>query len=388
MPDLRYSFGISVSLLIIFLITRQKFSENRLFDVPQTKWYIMLTLIPVLLYFSAVWPVMHKIYLIDHIKLMVIVFIAYKVMDNPAKFERFVWCYLIGIFYVGYVAFSTGRTGAGRLEGIGMVDGADSNGTAAVLITAVPLCLFYMMRSEKLWKKGLAAAILAFTLNAIILINSRGSFLGLVAGNSFMFYFMFFSKNVKGSQKLKLLGLLFVGVCLFVYLTDAAFWERMYTLKKVSEGGGGSGRTFFWLKTIEVVKDYPFGAGIRGYTYLSPKFIPEELLTGGVRAVHSTVFQVWAEYGHLGLISYIGYVVSNFNLSRKVRKNLLNDNPYLFYQSIAIDSGFISFLVAVSFIDKLHSVTLYWYPLFIACFANIYYLKKNKSVNENSMEEK
>ena len=79
-----------------------------------------------------------------------------------------------------------------------------------------------------------------------------------------------------------------------MYLTDDSFWERMGTIESDAESNsGGATRTYFWLKTFDLVEQYPFGVGHFGYQYLSSQFIPSEMLSGGMRAVHSTCFSYY-----------------------------------------------------------------------------------------------
>ena len=64
-------------------------------------------------------------------------------------------------------------------------------------------------------------------------------------------------------------------------------------------------------------------------------------------------------------------------MMRHARKYVFEKNDtYLFYQNVAINGGFIGFLTAGIFIDRLSAEMMYWFPLFNACFYNIYYLKK------------
>ena len=191
---------------------------------------------------------------------------------------------------------------------------------------------------------------------------------------------------------------LVLSLILFYHLTDVTFWERMTTLKHVELGErglvgaeGGAHRTSYWFKGLDLVKEYPLGVGGWGYLYLSPQFIAEDDLVqeaGGMRAPHSTWIDALVDYGYVGFILFLGMIFSCFNLSRKVRKHLLNTkNYYLYYQNVAIDAGFLAFLGAGTFIDRLNAETMYWFPAFLACFANIYLLKGYSSHGEKATNE-
>lgn len=399
LPDLRYSFVIAIVVLIAFLIRLKKYSENHIFDILHNRWLLALIILMWLISFTAVWPEKHISTCINILKVVFFVFLLYKIIDTPKKFEMMIWVFLIGSFYLGWVAHSTGRGyGSTRLEGIGPTDANTANTCASVMIISVPFLLFYLMKGRKYWHKCISFIFLAFMLDGIILINSRGAFMGLMVCVLYLSYHIFFKGVETFNFKIKAAVGLLLGIVLFLSLTDAVFWERMNTLKDVEVGEdgtlkgaeGGAARTYFWKKGIELVQKYPFGVGAWGYMYLSPQFIPEKMLGRGVgmRAVHSLWFEALTETGYLGFIIFLGYLISTFNLMRKVSKHLLEKKDhYLYYQSIAITASLITFLTASTFINRLYSEMLYWLPAFAACFANIYFIKdhpnnKGKEMNE------
>lgn len=202
-----------------------------------------------------------------------------------------------------------------------------------------------------------------------------------------MFYSIILTKVVNIKEKVKMITLGLAGLGLFIYLTDSTFWERMGTLKEVSRSeetgalqGSGAGRTYFWLRAVELANEYPVGVGAWGYQYLSPEFLPDELLTGvggaRMRAAHSIWFETLAEYGYLGLGLFIAYLFATLNLARRISKiSVIRENSYLYYQNTAIAASLIGLLAAGTFIDRLYCELIYWLPMFIGCFANIYIYK-------------
>jgi hypothetical protein len=384
LPSLRYSFLIAISIVITFIFQYKKYSENRLFAVPQTKWLIAICVMCGLINFWAAWQEMHYTYWLGFLKLLILIAIVYKVIDTPEKFDRMLWAYMLGAFYIGWVAYSMGgRTSGGRMEGIGLVDGIDVNDVSAALVSVVPIILYRVFYEKKIIAKGVALVVLAFVLNMLILGNSRGAFIGLVGGSAYFFLRILFSRIPRQVKKTsQMLALACIGVGLFVYLTDAMFWERMMSLGDAKEqAAAGGGRTYFWLKTFDLVKDHPFGVGIMGYQYLSPNFIPVEMMTmtefGARRAVHSTIFQTLAEYGYLGFVLVGGMIASNFLFVWKTQKYLrLKEKFSEYLQAIALEAGLISFLLPCIFIDRLYAQSLYLNIVFIACFGNIFMFKQ------------
>jgi len=164
-----------------------------------------------------------------------------------------------------------------------------------------------------------------------------------------------------------------LAACLFLYLADETFFTRMGTLHEVDSADTGGHRTDFWMATFDMLKDHPLGAGGAGFQLLSPNYLPPEWLSGGQRAVHSTWFEVLSEYGYHGLLVFLAYVFSAFNLLRKVRRRLRERSDlYHFFQSVALEASFASLLVAASFINFYYAELIYWLPFYMGSFANIH----------------
>lgn len=380
-PQVRYTFILAVVIVLSYILTKNKYSENKILDLPQTKWFVMNLILFSLISFWAVFPEMHSRTLKNYFQLLIFLYITFKVIDTPVKFERIIWSFLIGCFYIGWLGHLKGRSFGGRMEIAGPADtGGDGNAVAAVLASAIPILLFYIIKGKK-WQKVISLLFFAYIMDSIVLINSRGSFLGLIVGSLYLLmYYVFLNKKSSMKQKIRIIFGVLVGVCLFVYLTDATFWERQRTIdERMDVGKKGGGRTYAWLKAVELVQQHPLGVGTWGFQYLSPQFMPEAMLSGGRRAVHSLYFQCLAERGYIGFIIFMSLVFSNFRLMRKTKRTiLLNGELTLYYQGIALESSFIVFLTASAFINRLHAEILYMLMLFIGCFGNIYYIKPGK----------
>jgi hypothetical protein len=374
LPDLRYSFLIMVLVAGSYLPRSKEYRANRLFALPQWKWLAALTLLMVV---SSVWAIdqdLHYKFLTRYLKVLLFVVLAYKVIDLPWKLESVLGIYLFGTSYLCFIIWQTGRTGSGRLEGIGSADSSDANGTASLVATTIPLMVFYILYAKRRWQQVASLAALAFTLNALVLLNSRGGFLACAVSCAYFSLFVWREKG-KSAPKLKLAIGIVGAIALFVYLADDVFWSRMSTLKEVAavEEVESHSRVEYWKKTPEMLAEHPLGGGAQTYVTLSPNYLPKEWLTGGVRAVHSTWFEVMGDYGYHGLLIFLGYVVATFMLMRRVKGRLRGSGDhYHLLQGVALESAWLSLLVSITFISSFYMETTYWLPMFIAAFANIH----------------
>ncbi|MGY0586407.1 MAG: O-antigen ligase family protein, partial [Paraglaciecola chathamensis] len=95
------------------------------------------------------------------------------------------------------------------------------------------------------------------------------------------------------------------------------------------------------------------------------------------RAVHSSWFEALSEAGYLGFIVFILIIFTSFTMLRRSKAELaapefLDD----YFKVVCIESMLISYLVAMTFLNRMRSEIFLWCILFIACAYNIYYLRK------------
>lgn len=382
LPDLRYAFSIGVIIIISFVIRRHRYSANKIFDVPQTKWLLLFGIIIVLTMNIAVDQIEHMYFMTIFIKYLVLYILMIKIIDTPDKFQKLIGAFLLGQFYLGWIIYEVGRTAGGRVEGMGTADAKNANGLSAVLVVAVPFLIHYLITGKK-WQKICTFIGVIFILNALILINSRGAFLAVLVSMTYYTLLSIKAPSFPKFNKLRLFGGIIAGVMFFLYLADPIFWDRMSTITSPPEDAevySGRERLNYWFTTFDMLADYPYGLGAMGYEKVSPEYLPPEVLSSltQTRAVHSTYFQVLAEYGYHGLFVFIAFLLSNFRHIWRVKKTLIKKQYYEpYYLAIAIEAGFIAHLIAAIFINRLYSEVLYWSSAFIAIYGNIYLNRLN-----------
>jgi len=394
LPGLPFSFIASILLLGAVVIQYERTRNNSLVRVKPFLWMVLILILYVVVDFWAVAPADHRTGLMDMIKLAIVVFCAYKLLDTPKKLRMSLWFYLLGCAYIGYEAIVVGRDEFGRVEGIGPIDSPDSNGAAAVLVPAIPVILYFVWRSRG-YMRYTAMLFAVLIVNALVLLNSRGAFLGVLAGGMYAARFVVLSSIITVGQRVYVVLLMVACLAGALYLTDDTFWDRMSTLQEVEdETESGSHRYRMWLATFDLVDDHPGGVGINGYQTLSQIYVDAELFFDNQRykAVHSSWFQSLAELGWFGLFAFCSLCLSAYLAMRRVRITLRQQrhtNDY--FLAVSIEAGLMSYLVVGTFIDQFRAQMLYWFILYCACAYNIYCLRNNELeplVNEKSRNQK
>ncbi|WP_133470509.1 O-antigen ligase family protein [Paraglaciecola marina] len=389
-PDLSYSFYIVLSLILIVMMNFSKIIENNPLKVPQLRWLYIVVLLYVIASVYAVLPVPHSIAVEAFVTLAVIVSLGYILCDTEKKLDYLIYGYLYGAFYLSFYVFQFGRNSGSRVEGVGMVDAPDSNGVSAALAPAVVLCLYYFWVNSNVKIKALFAITGVFVANALILINSRGAFLGVSVGLSVFIWSMYFSSFQRKNQKLTVIAIVILGLAGSTVIIDDGFIKRMQTLMVETEVDeekeSGATRTAYWVAAIEMSKDYPFGAGRAGFNYYAPVYIPENINTGNSkhRSVHSTWFETLSEIGYPGIIAFMMMLWGAYKTTQAAKKKLKGvGNVDAYFKILAIQCALITFIVTMTFLNRLRAEVLYWIILYTACVYNVYILKPQETKNAN-----
>ena len=370
-PNLPYAFITGIAIFGSYAINYKKYSSVKIFNFPQTKWLFLLLLILILIWPIALVPDEHRKIIILIFKLVLLYIIFIKVTNSPNKMKYLIWAFLIGQLYWGWIAIGMPRFG-GRLEGLGAADSLDSNFTAASVVPAIPLLLNIFIWGNK-WERIGTFVVSAFTVNTLILLNSRGAFLATIFAVFSYTFFYLKTKSSNGLKKSTLILTLIIGLSGSLYLTEDIFWRRMYTLEDPSTEGSGY-RMITWMGGLKAAIDHPLGVGRRGFLEISPKYVPEKLLSNnGKRAVHNTYIQALTDLGFLGFIIFMGFILSTLNYLNRIKKILiLRERKEEYFLAVAFTASFLGFLFTAIFINLAYIEMLYLLTAYIAALGNSY----------------
>ncbi len=378
-PGISYSFITAMLMLVALSINYRRYSEISPWKAqPIFKWMILILALYYIVGFFALRPTAHSQFTFIYLKLIIIIMVAYKLVNTEKLLNMALWAYVVGATYIGYLATIQGRNSQGRVEGIGMPDSPDANDTAAALVPAGAILLyFFWMGSKKIKLACLFCG--AFIANGLVLINSRGAFLGIVASTGLYLLYMVFSRHRAKGQRAIAIFTVILGISGGLYVADESFWDRMSTLQDVEDQqASGSSRVNFWLAALEMAKDRPLGMGVDGFNQLSSLYIPPEFLGGtSFKSVHSLWMQGLTEVGWLGLAAFIFMLVGLFRLSRKAKQWVLaNGQNSDYFKLLALEAALLGYLVSGTFINRFRAEILYWMIVLLVIGVNVYFLQK------------
>lgn len=232
-----------------------------------------------------------------------------------------------------------------RMCGTGLF--ADPNDLGLVLVTGIPICLYWLMRREGGATRLLWLGPLAVFLYALVLTHSRGSFLAMLISLGVLFLVRY------GMRRSILVG----AVCFPILL--AGFAGRM-TDFSTSEGTGQS-RIHLWNDGLQMFRESPiWGVGMH-------QFANRARLQA-----HNSFVHCFAELGLLGGCLFLGAFIFAFVGMLRIARNpewledarLREMFPYL----MAI---FVAFVVGILFLSRAYVVPTYTILGLIAAFLRL-----------------
>jgi len=113
--------------------------------------------------------------------------------------------------------------------------------------------------------------------------------------------------------------------------------DRCWTVSKEAT------RLDFWLDSLVIVKDHPFGIGLATFKQVFPVFNVSTISESTPYYAHNDYLQLLVEAGWIGFAALVGgfyiFLVRSF---RKVRRMSLQADPFRFFLTIGALSGLVS----------------------------------------------
>jgi len=279
---------------------------------------------------------------------------------------------VLGAGYIGYEVTinDRGHIQKGRLEGVGVPGATGANELGNLLVTVLPLigtCVIHGPLALRLF--ALAAAPLV--LNVILLVNSRGTFLGLIAAA-----IVFLPACPPRARRFAAAGLCAGLLALVFLLRDPHIVERFLTTFAPAEERDSSAqeRLVLWRAGIAMVLDHPLGSG--GYAFKRVRgkdYMPDVGLWYTVRSVHNGYINEACEWGIQGLALKVGFLLyaaaaawrtsRRVSLAGHVRDGLVG---------AAVVSGLVGFMVSTTFGDYLDAEWAYWCAAIAIGYSEVY----------------
>lgn len=249
-------------------------------------------------------------------------------------------------FGVGFLL----RGGARFVAGIGG-SFSSNNEFGLAVARVIPLLAASGLVQRRVMVKGPWLAAAGLSCLAVVATYSRGASLALAAG--LVAYVLLQRRRWLFVS----LSALVAPLILLVTPVPADYLQRLLTVRTYQqiEDESALSRLYFWQLAIVMVRDNPFGVGLRNFEYNYDKYDSTGGLYGEGRAVHSSHFQALAETGYLGFSIWLwlnGYAIWT---GLKIRRRALKLRPahpawsFHFHFANGLVASLIAFLIGGSF---------------------------------------
>jgi O-antigen ligase len=353
LPNLRWNFTIGAVATAAYFLRRDSLPPMQRATNVALILMLLQALNTSIVTTWAVAPQLSWNWSVQYWKLVVSFMLFSGIVRTPHMLALAIVFQLVGAAYWGWDALDQRRYGS-RLEGLGSGDTQNANKLAAHLVTIVPLGTLFLFLKQSWWIRVTAAVCLPLILNLIVLANSRGATLGLAASALGAFVLV-----RKGLRKRIFLGAA-AAVVAMVLVADPEFIMRQQTIFAADDSSAQT-RLNLWAATTPMIWDYPFGAGGRGFHFLSPRYVSylQEADSDEGRSSHNTYIQVAVDWGLQGLALFLALIGYTFVLLHRVRKERANPD-WIYYVSLGLQLGLVATLTAAFFSVRFFGESIYW----------------------------
>jgi len=241
--------------------------------------------------------------------------------------------------------------------GLGIAGSAflnDENDFSLLMNMMLPfaLCLFIYERQRMSKLIYLITSFLCVV--SIVISNSRGGFVGLIAVLTVMWL----------ASPRKILSLVLVGIlALGIYVAaDQKYWDRISTIEKTDEGTAKE-RLDSWQAGWEMFKDNPLGVGPGNFAVRFPEYQSDTMPRNMYgRQAHSLWFTLLPELGIPGVLLYLSLLRLNLRDLWYLRRLSKENDTFRFASSmsLAFMASLAGYFASGTFLSVLY-YPHYWY---------------------------
>lgn len=296
---------------------------------------------------------------------------VYKIVDTKERARDALLAHLLGCGLLGILAYVSGRSLGDRLDGVGG-PGIDDANTLGMYFATGALVGLGLILTEGGWRRWLSLACIVIVMEGMVLVNTRGAFLGLVAGGLVL-------ALVKAKTHRRLFwSLAFVGLIGLASIVDQKFVDRMWSIEKIASDSdeidtSARSRIVVMQAQWRMFFDYPLGSGHRGTETLSSRYLDREWLAfnssgEGARSSHNTFMTALVEQGVLGASLFVWLALwTPLAMVRLRRMEAIHGDPQITTLGAAVVGALTAVFVAGNTADFLLVEVQFWlFAIFVS----------------------
>ncbi|MDH3314182.1 MAG: O-antigen ligase family protein [Gammaproteobacteria bacterium] len=296
---------------------------------------------------------------LQYAKYLVAFWFVYRIVDTKERVRDVLLAHMLGCTLLGIFAYVMGRQGD-RLDGVGG-PGMDEANTLGMYFATGAIVGLGLLLTQAGWRRWLSLGCIAIIMNGLVLTNTRGAFLGLVAGGLVMALFK------AKTHRRRFWVLAVVGLLGVASIVDQKFIDRMSTIENVTSeteaDTSAEGRFVLLEAQVQMFVDYPMGTGHRGTELLSRHYLDKKWLSWsghGARASHNTFMTTLVEQGIPGAVLFVWLTLWTLLAMLRLRRLEVHLGANLTTLAVAIVSALAAIFVAGNTADFLLAEVQFW----------------------------
>ncbi len=250
-------------------------------------------------------------------RILLMCFFALMVLQRRQGLEWFLWVCMASVAFYGVKGgmFSIATRGNYLVWGppTSMIEGNNELAVAELMI--LPLLLYFLHRSRRLWLRLVYYASILLTAASILFSYSRGAFVAIGGVAVVMI--------ARSRYRFQALVAVLVLGGLLIGFVPAQWKERMGTIGSYQTDPSAMGRINAWHFAYNLAKARLFGGGFRTFTpELFATYAPNPV---DVHDAHSIYFEVMAEQGFPGLGIFLLILFTTLFRLERLRRRFRRD---------------------------------------------------------------
>lgn len=299
--------------ILLWLLDRSSARRLAAFRLPATRYLLALTAWMALSIPGALWPGGAFHTSVNFAKTAAIFVILVSAVRSVRDVERLAWAYFLAAVVFALVVLT--RFDLSEEWRLADLYYYDANDFATLIVTALPLGLYFAFAGRRRLLRGVAWGGIAALVVGFIWSGSRGGFLALLV---VVVYVLLRYSTI--AKRWRLAAVAVIGLVAAGTASDR-YWDNIGTLLRPAEDynlTGEEGRLRIWQRGIGYMIRRPvLGVGAGQFPTAEGTMSPlaGRRPTGrGIKwaAPHNSYLQVGAELGVPGLVIFAGFLVSVF----------------------------------------------------------------------------
>lgn len=291
-----------------------------------------------------------------YIRVVLIFIVLVNVLRTAKRMQWLAWLLVGAGLLLSYQALDLYLQGTFNTEGYrvsvdyGMFGNA--NDMALFLLICIPITVAYGIASTSILLRIVSVSCTAILVTGVLVTQSRGAFLGLVAASAILIWKFGRGRRVKALIISTVIALAVIAVA------PGNYGSRMLSIfdSSLDQVGSSNQRQESLERSILVTLRNPLGIGIGN----SPIVGVRNLET------HNAYTQVSSELGWLALLAYLGFLVFPLRKLSKVEKHSEEKElQWMRCLSIGFQASIVGYMVTSFFA----SVAYLWYAYYPIAFA-------------------